>query len=97
MASCVPGELIPCAFVWHDPGITPCCRSRRRERAVVGAEARALACHSPVRAVAGDYSNDCQRDFGDDLTLTLSMRPRAEAAVPQAWPTCGGSERLLPA
>jgi hypothetical protein len=23
MASCVPGELIPCAFVWHDPGITP--------------------------------------------------------------------------
>ena len=23
-----------------------------------------LACHSPVRAVAGDYSNDCQRDFG---------------------------------
>src|SRR5262245_38146024 len=28
MASCVPGELIPCAFVWHDPGITPCCKSR---------------------------------------------------------------------
>src|SRR5205085_11652611 len=25
--SCVPGELIPCAFVWHDPGITPCCKS----------------------------------------------------------------------
>jgi hypothetical protein len=25
MASCIPGELIPCAFVWHDPGITPCC------------------------------------------------------------------------
>src|SRR5262249_22665958 len=24
MASCVPGELIRCAFVWHDPGITPC-------------------------------------------------------------------------
>src|SRR5262249_16575654 len=22
------GELIPCAFVWHDPGITPCCKSR---------------------------------------------------------------------
>ena len=20
-------ELIPCAFVWHDPGITPCCKS----------------------------------------------------------------------
>src|SRR5882724_9649393 len=28
MASCVPGELIPCAFVWHDPGITLCCKSR---------------------------------------------------------------------
>jgi hypothetical protein len=27
MALCVPGELIPCAFVWHDPGITPCCKS----------------------------------------------------------------------
>jgi hypothetical protein len=23
----LPGELIPCAFVWHDPGITPCCKS----------------------------------------------------------------------
>ena len=23
-----------------------------------------LACHSPVRAVAGDYPDDCQRDFG---------------------------------
>jgi len=29
MASYVAGELIPCAFVWHDPGITPCCKSRR--------------------------------------------------------------------
>jgi len=29
MASCIPGELIPCAFVWHDPGITPCCKSRK--------------------------------------------------------------------
>src|SRR5258707_1635797 len=27
MASYVPGELIPCAFIWHDPGITPCCKS----------------------------------------------------------------------
>lgn len=23
LASYVPGELIPCAFVWLDPGITP--------------------------------------------------------------------------
>ena len=28
LASYVPGELIPCAFVWLDPGITPCCKSR---------------------------------------------------------------------
>src|SRR5215472_11476628 len=28
MASCALGELIPCAFVWHDPGITPCCKTR---------------------------------------------------------------------
>jgi hypothetical protein len=27
LASYLPGELIPCAFVWLDPGITPCCRS----------------------------------------------------------------------
>src|SRR6266550_4851567 len=27
MASCALGELIPCAFVWHDPGITPCCKT----------------------------------------------------------------------
>src|SRR6266480_5940892 len=27
MASYVPGELIPCAFVWHELGITPCCKS----------------------------------------------------------------------
>ena len=33
MASCVPGELIPCAFVWHDPGITPCCKTILRIRA----------------------------------------------------------------
>src|SRR5262249_26086116 len=32
MASCVPGELIPCAFVWHDPGITPCCKSPKLPR-----------------------------------------------------------------
>ena len=30
LASYVPGELIPCAFVWLDPGITPCCKSRWR-------------------------------------------------------------------
>jgi hypothetical protein len=24
LASSVPGELIPCAFVWLDPGITTC-------------------------------------------------------------------------
>src|SRR6516164_9375212 len=29
--------------------------------------ATSLACHSPVRAVAGDYSNDCQRAFGVTL------------------------------
>jgi hypothetical protein len=27
MASCVSGELIPYAFTWHDPGITPCCKT----------------------------------------------------------------------
>ena len=26
-ASYAPGELIPCALVWHDPGITPCCKT----------------------------------------------------------------------
>src|SRR5262245_61420257 len=32
MASCVPGELIACAFVWHDPGITPCCKMLQKCR-----------------------------------------------------------------
>jgi hypothetical protein len=27
LASSLPGELIPCAFVWLDPGITPCCKT----------------------------------------------------------------------
>src|SRR3974390_2609943 len=27
LASYVPGELIPCALVWLDPGITPCCKT----------------------------------------------------------------------
>src|SRR5262249_23929381 len=27
LAPMLPGELIPCTFVWHDPGITPCCKS----------------------------------------------------------------------
>ena len=30
MASYVSRELIPCAFVWLDPGITPCCKTRPR-------------------------------------------------------------------
>src|SRR5262249_764626 len=29
-----------------------------------GRRAKSLACHSPVRAVAGDYCSDCQRAFG---------------------------------
>ena len=29
LASYVPGELIPCPFVWLNPGITPCCKTRR--------------------------------------------------------------------
>ena len=28
LASYVPEELIPYAFVWLDPGITPCCKNR---------------------------------------------------------------------
>src|SRR5215470_13351701 len=27
LAPTLPGELIPCASVWHDPGITPCCKT----------------------------------------------------------------------
>ena len=44
----------------------------------------------------GDYSTDSNATWRD-LTLTPRMRPRAEAAVPRTWPTCGGSERWLPA
>src|SRR5262249_61156765 len=44
----------------------------------------------------GDYADDRQRDQGD-LTLTSHMRRAPEVAVRRAWPTCAGSERLLPA
>jgi hypothetical protein len=30
LASYVPEELIPCTFVWLDPGITPCCKTHWR-------------------------------------------------------------------
>jgi hypothetical protein len=29
LASYVPGEADSLAFVWLDPGITPCCKSRK--------------------------------------------------------------------
>jgi hypothetical protein len=44
----------------------------------------------------GDYADDRQRDQSD-LTLTSHMGQTAEVAVRRAWPTCAGSERLLPA
>jgi hypothetical protein len=44
----------------------------------------------------GDYADDRQRDQRD-LTLTSHMGRTAEVAVRRAWPTCAGSERLLPA
>jgi hypothetical protein len=45
IASCLPGELIPCAFVWHDPGITPCCRSRRSRARQARDFLGAIRCH----------------------------------------------------
>src|SRR3954452_9259073 len=65
MASCVPGELIPCAFVWHDPGITPCCKSpklpgddflavRRSDRRTPVCVASITLPRSPVSLSVGD-------------------------------------------
>src|SRR6266481_5519860 len=65
MASCVPGELIPCAFVWHDPGITPCCKSpklpgddfltvRRSDRRTPVCAASITLPRSPVSLSVGD-------------------------------------------
>src|SRR4029077_7688015 len=65
MASCVPGELIPCAFVWHDPGITPCCKSpklpgddflavRRSDRRTPICAASITLPRSPVSLSVGD-------------------------------------------
>jgi hypothetical protein len=65
MASCVPGELIPCAFVWHDPGITPCCKSpklpgddfltvRRPDRRTPVCAASMTLPGSPVSLSVGD-------------------------------------------
>src|SRR6266487_432094 len=65
MASCALGELIPCAFVWHDPGITPCCKSpklpgdnfpaiRRSDRRPPICVASITLPRSPVSLSSGD-------------------------------------------
>src|SRR5258707_14333510 len=65
MASYVPGELIPCAFIWHDPGITPCCKSpklpgddflagRRSDRRTPVCIASITLPRSPVSLSVGD-------------------------------------------
>src|SRR6478672_5434898 len=65
MASCALGELIPCAFVWHDPGITPCCKSpklpgddfltvRRPDRRTPVCAASITLPGSPVSLSVGD-------------------------------------------
>src|SRR5262245_57228482 len=83
-------------FVRLDPLACPLCADFVAEVAEEESgpwrRATSLACHSPVRAVAGDPTR-----LWRDLTLTPRMRPRVEAAVPRAWPTSGGSERSLPA
>jgi hypothetical protein len=65
MASCALGELIPCAFVWHDPGITPCCKSlktpgdkfparrRNKPRSLINVVSGSLP-KSPVSLSPGD-------------------------------------------
>src|ERR1700733_5914628 len=48
MASYVSRELIPCAFVWLDPGITPCCKTRKLQRQEFFAKTRSGR-RSPIR------------------------------------------------
>src|SRR6266403_4513382 len=49
MASCVPGELIPCAFVWHDPELPHVAEvAEGRGPLRLSAEAGALPCHSCI-------------------------------------------------
>ena len=59
-------------------------------------EARCALAPNTSLDLEGDYADDRQRDQRD-LTLTSHMGRTAEVAVRRAWPTCAGSERLLPA
>jgi hypothetical protein len=60
-------------------------------------EARcALAPNTSLNLLRGTTLTTRQRDQRD-LALTSHMRRTAEVAVRRAWPTCAGSERLLPA
>ena len=59
-------------------------------------EARCALAPNTSLDFEGDYADDRQRDQRD-LTLTSHMRRTAEVPVRRAWPTCAGSERLLPA
>ena len=62
LASYVPGELILCAFVWLDPGITPCCRNRHTDAPREGWSIflkRSIATRWMVRALTLDFTDAC--------------------------------------
>jgi len=68
MASYIPGELIPSAFVWLDPGIIPCCKSL-----FASLNTDFPSCRRRDRIIMWGTTSSCDEltgDFGDGLEAT---------------------------
>jgi len=79
-ASYVPGELIPYAFVWLDPGITPCCKSRKLQGHEFFAKTR-NGKQSPIRIDALALSKSpVGLTLGDEVPHIFTRKPRLRPA-----------------
>jgi hypothetical protein len=76
MASYVSRELIPCAFVWLDPGITPCCKSRNLQGHEFFAKTQ-NGKQSPIRVGAIALSKSpVSLALGDEVPHIFTRKPR---------------------
>ena len=77
MASCVPGELIPCAFVWHDPGITPCCKSLKTPGDKFPARSRNKP-RALIDVASGSLPKSPWLSPGDEVPHMFTRKPRLQ-------------------
>ncbi len=78
LASYVPGELIPCALVWLDPGITPCCKMETTMRVIV----ERLQLEHPGAGDTRLAELLIERMLEDRAVLEAAARYAIETAVP---------------